>query len=178
MTTLLVDLDKGLVATDNQCTGENLGDNYNRKEYSKVNKLFVGSNRVLVGCGSLGSVTLAGGCILDDEALPFRFSQGNTTILVVTKTDEGRFIADEYEAVEKKRNMLEVLIGENKGYYFRHKKTITEGVWYAGSGGGYAIGAYKACNDIKKSIQCASKCDVYSGFGVKIFDLNKWEIIE
>lgn len=163
MTTLIVDLDNKIIATDRQTTTAFRNSKEQIRDYKdnpKIRILEDYTGMYLLGTGDRDTIDnfadeYCGGNIL---TLPCK---GIDTTIIVVRYDMGKLTAIVYESKDK---------------FWRNKWEITyvaEGIITGGSGAKYAEGALATGATHEEAIRAAIKCDQYSGMGIDILDLNK-----
>lgn len=169
MTTVLIDVDAGLIAADKQRTCSNEYDWF----IEMTSKIFiVKENMIFVGSGDSNTLDdLFNYYIKHDIAPKYLNGHVNATYSLIQKFPDGTILARTY-------------VTEHYRSFFRKRTRIIQdsynyrGNIAFGSGGGYALGAYEVCKDMVKSIEAASTYDKGTGLGVDVFDMNTFEFLK
>lgn len=170
MTTVLIDVTAGMVATDKQTTHCN-GDDWNITQTTKIRPIPT-KKMIFVGAGNANSLEHLYQYYRDNDVSP-EYLKGHVdvTYCLIQKFPDGTILARTY--VSK----------PYRSFFRKRTKIILDGHAYNGcisfgSGGSYAIGAYKACKDMVKSIKAAISYDRGSGLGVDVFDLRTFKFLK
>lgn len=164
MTTVLIDVSKGKIATDKQTTWSNHEDSF-----IAINTKIVpikGKNLVFVGAGDTKILKELAEYYKEYEVSP-KYIKGykDFTYALMEKFEDGTICVRTYMAKPY------------TSFFRKRTKIIQEGISYKGnisfgSGGGYALGAYEVSNDMVKAIKAAIKYDKHSGLGVDVYSIK------
>ena len=164
MTTVLIDISKGKIATDKQTTWLNEDDSYIRIT-TKI-KPIKSKNLVFVGAGDTQILEELAEYYKEHDVSP-KYIKGHKefTYALMEKFEDGTICVRTY--IAKPYN----------SFFRKRTKVIQEGISYKGnisfgSGGAYALGAYEVSKDMVKAIKAAIRYDKHSGLGIDVYSIK------
>lgn len=163
MTTIVIDLDNGEIAADRQRTAER-GDIISRESVPKIHHISPGVVFTACGCSSEIEEQLKN---FKSLGRLYNTPDGDVKIAICTKKGNN-LIVDIYSY--KPPGLL--------GKFFKCSGTFKRdtinggGVITLGSGGDYALGAFKAGKSAGESVRTASMCDEFTSYEVDVFKFD------
>ena len=168
MTTVLIDVSKGKIATDKQTTWSSGEDSF-MTQTTKIHPI-KGKNLVFVGAGDTQILSELVEYYREHDVSP-EYIKGHKdfTYALMEKFEDGTICVRTYTSKPY------------KSLFRKRTKVIQYGISYRGnisfgSGGSYALGAYEVSKDMVKAIKAAIRYDKGSGLGIDVYSikLNKF----